>query len=428
MRTARFCRSVIAAAALTAALSATLLCGPGTAPAAANDFDFGIQFGPTGKGSGGNNQDREFVKEWEGNPPPGFPTLSPANIEATKKAQKRYEDIVANGGWPLVPEVELRVGASHFAVGVLRKRLIISGDLEDDGDSESFDSGVEKAVMRFQATNGLTPTGIVDKRTIAALNVPADIRLKQLKVNVGRLQEYATIGKKKYVVVNVPAAHVEAVEANQVVARYAGVVGKPDRPTPLLRSAISDLNFNPVWRLPPTVITKDLIPRGQEMQNAGKNVLVKFGIDAYDGSGKKLDPESIDWNSKQPQSLSYSQQPGKENPLGFLKINFASAESVYMHDTPSEGLFGRNFRAASSGCIRVHNIEKLAAWILKDNGEWTEDRVLAIKDSGKRQDVRVKKPVPLYFAYITAWATEDGVIQFRRDLYNKDGAGDMAAY
>lgn len=412
---------------ILAAVMLLALAGPST-PATAYDSESGLQFGPVGDGPGGGAQksDRQFIKEWESNPPPGFPTLSPANIEATKKAITKYEGIVAAGGWPLVPEVETRAGVSHFAVGVLRKRLIASGDLEDKTESESFDGDVEKAVMRFQASNGLTPTGIADKRTIAALNVPADVRLKQLKVNLPRLQEFTSLGAKKYVVVNIPAAQVEAVEGNKVVNRYTGVVGKPDRPSPLLRSSISNLNFNPVWRLPPTVITKDLIPRGQEMQKEGKSVLVKFGIDAYDGTGKKVDPDKIDWSSKQPEGLSYSQQPGKENPLGFLKLNFASEQSVYMHDTPSEGLFGRNFRAASSGCIRVHNIDQLALWLLKDNGGWTEDRVAEMRSNGKRMDVNLKKPVALYWVYITAWATEDGVIQFRRDLYSKDGTGDLA--
>jgi murein L,D-transpeptidase YcbB/YkuD len=398
-----------------------------SAPAAA--VDTGIQFGPTGTGAGDvDTYGREFVKEWEGNPPPGFPTLSPANIKAIQSAIKLYNDIVAAGGWQPVPDVELKPGQTHFAVSVLRDRLVASGDLqENSGTPEDFNGYVEKAVKRFQASNGLTPTGVVDKRTIAALNSPAAARLKQLKTNLGRLQEYANVGKTRYVVVNIPAAQVEAVEGNRVVERFAGVVGKPDRPTPLLRSSISEMNFNPVWRLPPTVITQDLIPRGREMQQAGKNVLVKFGIDAYDGSGKKVDPEKIDWGSNQPFNLSYRQQPGKDNPMGFLKINFNSEQSVYMHDTPSETIFGRNFRAASSGCIRVHNIEQLALWLLRDNGGWDQYRIEEVKQRVQRLDVRLRKPVPLYFVYITAWATEDGVVQFRRDLYNRDGAGETAA-
>jgi murein L,D-transpeptidase YcbB/YkuD len=397
-----------------------------------------IQFGPTGNGPGNtttDTYDREFVREWESNPPKGYATLAKANVEATKQAIKRYNEIVARGGWPQIPEPEgkisrdklLQFGINNPAVSLLRARLTASGDLNDgDTTSTSFTYSVEKALQKFQASNGLSPTGIADKRTIGALNVPADARLKQLKVNLGRLQAAASTTAKKYVVVNIPAAQIEAVQNGEIVARYAGVVGKADRPTPLLQTPITDLSFNPVWRLPPTVISEDLIPRGREMQAKGQNVLLKFGIDAY-ANGKKVDPTKIDWEKVSPGTYSYSEQPGKENPLGFLKINFDSAHSVYMHDTPSDRIFGRNFRSESSGCIRVHNIENLAAWLLADQRGWDADRIAEMKESGRRLDVRLKKPVQLLFVYISAWATEDGVVQFRRDIYQKDGIGDVAA-
>ena len=110
-----------------------------------------------------------------------------------------------------------------------------------------------------------------------------------------------------------------------------------------------------------------------------------------------------------------------------MKINFSNSHAVYMHDTPSQTMFGRNFRAASSGCVRVLGIEQLASWLLAGEGGWTNERVLKMKETGERLDVRLKRPVPLYFVYITAWATEDGVIQFRRDLYNRDGVGGTAS-
>jgi murein L,D-transpeptidase YcbB/YkuD len=416
-----------------AALAAVALTLVSAAAALAQDESYGqFQFGPV-DGGGGMSQlqlDRQFIREWEGNPEPGLPTLAPANIEATKNAIKRYSDIVAGGGWKTVPDVTFKPGETHFAVTILRDRLLVSGELtEDSGAGETYDTPTVEGVKRFQASNGLTPTGKVDQATVQALNISADARLKQLKNNLARLTEMIGVvrNNKKYVIVNIPAAQVEAVALNRVITRHAGVVGKPDRPTPLLRSTITEMNFNPIWRLPPTVIDKDLIPQGREMQAAGKNVLVKMGIDAYDGTGKKLDPEKINWSSNQPKSLSYRQQPGKENPLGFVKINFASGESVYMHDTPSNTLFGKNFRAASSGCIRVHNIERLAYWLLGQNDGWDEEQIKEIKASGKRLDVRLATPVPLYFVYITAWATEDGAVQFRRDLYGKDGVGEAAA-
>ena len=396
--------------------------------AAAQDYA-GIQFGPFGKSSSSNTYDREFIREWEANPPKGFATLSKTNIEPTKAAVKRYTAVVAAGGWGVLPDVQMQAGISDPSVVILRHRLAATGEIKDaDASSPSFDLELEKAVKRFQASNGLTPTGIVDKRTIAALNVPADARLKQLKVNLGRLTDLAaSTGNRKYVVVNIPSAHIEAVENGQIVARYAGVVGKIDRQTPLLHSTITDLNFNPVWRIPPTVESEDLIPRGREMQRKGQSVLAKFHIDAYEGNGKKVDPDKIDWDKVTPGRYTYSEQPNKENPLGFLKINFDSEHSVYMHDTPSETIFGRNFRSASSGCIRVRNIEHLATWLLADQGGWDKDRVDKIKENGERLDVRLKKPVQLHFVYVTAWATEDGVIQFRRDLYQKDGIGAVAS-
>ncbi|HEX2842659.1 L,D-transpeptidase family protein [Hyphomicrobium sp.] len=391
-----------------------------------------ITFGPVG-GSGNGHSDpaseREALKEFERNPPAGLPTLASANIDATKAAIERYRSIVEAGGWKAVPDATVKPGEQHFAIVELRDRLIVSGELSaDQNGGETLDGALVEALKVFQTNNGLTPNGRLDKPTVAALNVTAEDRLKQLQVNLKRITELAAVVKpqRKYVVVNIPAAQVEAVALNKVITRHTGVVGKVDRPTPLLRSTITEMNFNPIWRLPPTVIQKDLIVQGREMQEKGENVLIKTGIEAYDGNGKKVDPEKIDWSSSAPKSYSYRQPPGKDNPLGFVKINFASGESVYMHDSPSEGLFGRNFRAASSGCIRVHNIERLAYWLLGQNDGWDEDKIAEMKRTGERKDVRLATPVPLHFVYITAWATEDGAIQFRRDLYNRDGVAEIA--
>ena len=372
--------------------------------------------------------DRNFVKEWESAPPKGFPTLSKQNLAAMAAAIKLYENVVAKGGFPAVPEdQQLNVGMFLPTVALVKQRLAMSADLrESDSDvSQNFDYGLEKAVKRFQASNGLSPTGVIDKRTMAALNVPAAVRLRQLKVNLQRLTELARTAPRKYVVVNIPAAQIEAVDGDKVVSRHSGVVGKPDRQTPILRSSIHQLNFNPVWHLPPTVLSQDLVPKGAAMAAKGQDVLAKYGIDALDAQGRKVDTAKIKWTAATATAYTFQQQPGPENPLGFVKINFENSHSVYMHSTPSDTLFGRNFRAASSGCVRVSGIDQLAAWLVADQG-WSHERVMAMKTSGERLDVSLKKPVPLYFAYITAWATEDGVIQFRRDLYNKDSVGQVA--
>ena len=372
--------------------------------------------------------DRNFVKEWESAPPKGFPTLSKQNLAAMATAIKLYEGVVAKGGFPVLPDdQQLSIGLFSPTISLVKKRLALSADLRDDDSdlSQNFDYGLEKAVKRFQASNGLSPTGVIDKRTVAALNVPAAVRLRQLKVNLQRLTELARTAPKKYVVVNIPAAQIEAVDGDKVVSRHSGVVGKTDRQTPILRSAIHQLNFNPVWHLPPTVLSQDLVPKGAAMAAKGQDVLAKFGIDALDAQGRKVDTSKIKWTASAATAYTFQQKPGPENPLGFVKINFDNSHSVYMHSTPSDTLFGRNFRAASSGCVRVSGIDQLAAWLVADQG-WSHERVMSMKKSGERLDVSLKKPVPLYFAYITAWATEDGVIQFRRDLYNKDSVGQVA--
>lgn len=376
--------------------------------------------------------DRKFVREWEANPPRGYPTLSRNNIAPTKAAVDTYAQLVKDGGWEPIPaKVRLEVGLTHDAVRLLQKRLIATGELTGSA-SSYFDYDTEKALKRFQATNGLTPTGRLDDRTRGALNVSAKTRLRQLQINLQRLRADTGAAKGRYVVVNIPAAQIEAVEDDRVYSRHTGVVGKTERKTPVLNSSIHELNFNPIWRLPPTVVTKDLIPKGRQMADGEIDVLSKYGIDAYAG-GRRLDPTKVNWKSGQPYTLSYRQQPGKDNPLGFVKINFHNAHAVYLHDTPSDRLFGSNFRAASSGCVRVGDVEKLAAWLLRDTKGrnkqvLTRDDVDRFKKTGETETVRLNRPVPLKMVYITAWATEDGHVQFRRDLYGKDGVGAEAQY
>ena len=363
----------------------------------------------------------------------GHPLLSPGNIEPLKAAIKRYTDIVAHGGWTTVPPLQMEAGTNNEAVSLLRQRLAAEGDLkvEPSGFSgpNNFDQDVGDALRRFQDRYGLNPTGdLMDPdrlkngtRTVAALNVSAQARLAQLNANLKRLQQQV-IAKGRYVVVNIPGQQIEAVDNNVVALRLNGVVGKPERPSPMLSSNIEEVKFNPIWTLPPTVVKEDLIPKGQSLQAKGVDVLAKFGIDAYDGNGRKLDTSTLNWSSQTTANLRFSEQPGKDNPLGFAKLDFASPESVYMHDTPSSKLFDKSYRAASSGCIRVDHMDRLVSWLLKDTDGWSPARVAGMKESGESKIVRIKRSVPLHWVYITAWATEDGTVHFRRDLYGKDQA------
>jgi L,D-transpeptidase YcbB len=353
-------------------------------------------------------------------PKKSLPTLSPSTAETTQTSIAHYEGIVAKGGWPNVPASAngLNLGAKAPAVPALRQRLSIAGDLElNSGDPSVFDSYVDAAVRRFQVRHGLHADGIVHEPTLHALNVPADQRLAQLRTNAGRLKALTGNLGNRIVVANIPAAQIEAIENGVAITRHTAVAGKPDRPSPDVRSKITQINFNPFWTVPVSIIRKDLIPKMQ----AEPDYLTKNHIRIFDPKNNELQPSQVDWYSEQAVNYKFKQDAGNFNSLGSMKINFPSPDGVYMHDTPSKNLFGEDFRFASSGCMRVQNVRELVYWILEETPGWSKAEIDEVVKSGERKDAKVAKPVPLYWVYITAWATPDGVVQFRDDIYNRDG-------
>jgi L,D-transpeptidase YcbB len=354
-------------------------------------------------------------------PKASLPTLSPSTVATTRQAVDKYQGIVAQGGWPRVPPTDrLRLGNRHPSVIPLRKRLIIAGDLEANaGATDIFDSYVEAAVRRFQARHGISIDGIVRKATFERLNVPASARLTQLHINLKRLKDDTVHLPQRFVMVNIPAAQVEAVEDGVVVSRHIAVVGRPSRPSPELSSRIFEINFNPYWTVPVSIVRKDLIPVMQK----DPSYLTSEHIHIYDKSGNQLQPSQIDWYSDDAVNYRFRQDPGNFNSLGRLRIDFPSPHGVYMHDTPEKNLFADDMRYDSSGCVRVQNVRQLVDWLLQGTSNWSAQQIDAAIASGDRIDAKLRKPVQLYWVYITAWATADGVVQFRDDIYDKDGLG-----
>ena len=368
------------------------------------------------------------TQAWILNPALGTPTIARANVAATQTAIAKYRSIVANGGWPIVPAKAMKPGQTGPEIVTLHRRLEISGDLVGMSVPEEYDAAVVSAVKKFQARHGLPPTGVIDTRAmIEALNVPAAIRLGQLEANLKRLQTLSTAAANRYVMVNIPAAQVEAVESGQVVQRHAAVVGKPERPTPELSSKIQEINFNPFWYVPKSIIYKDLVPKAQEFARRNQDMLAAYHMQAFDAAGNPLASNQINWFGQDVYNYQFRQLPWDQNSLGFVKINFPNKDSVYMHDTPLKSLFGRSVRYESSGCVRVNAIETLVDWILQDTGGWNIPRMMAVKQSGEQIDVKLVKPIPVYFTYVSAWATPDGVVQFRPDIYQQDGGGPETA-
>jgi murein L,D-transpeptidase YcbB/YkuD len=364
-------------------------------------------------GSGFDNSSRTVKL-----PKKSLPTLSPSTAETTQASIAQYETIVAKGGWPEVPGGELRVGVKGAAVPALRARLAIAGDLEtNSGDPQVFDSFVDAALRRFQVRHGLHPDGVVNEATLRALNVSAQARLAQLRTNAVRLKSLTGNLGSRIVVANIPAAQIEAIENGVAVTRHTAVAGKPDRPSPDIQSKIIQINFNPYWTVPASIIRKDLIPKMQ----AEPDYLTKNHIRIFDAKNNEQPPSQIDWYSTEATNYKFKQDAGNFNSLGSIRINFPSAFGVYMHDTPSKNLFGEDFRFASSGCMRVQNVRELVYWILADSPGWSKAEIDDVIKSGERKDAKVAKPLPLYWVYVTAWATPDGVVQFRDDIYNRDG-------
>jgi L,D-transpeptidase YcbB len=281
-----------------------------------------------------------------------------------------------------------------------------------------FDSYVDAAVRRFQVRHGLHPDGIVHDTTLRALNAPADVRLAQLNINAQRLKTLTGNLGNRFVVANIPAAQIEAIENGVAVTRHIAVAGKPDRPLPDINSKIIQINFNPFWTVPVSIVRKDLIPKMQ----AEPDYLTKNHIRIYDAKNNEQPPSQIDWYSTEAVNYKFK-QAGNFNSLGSIRINFPSPHGVYMHDTPAKNLFGEDFRFASSGCMRVQNVRELVYWILQETPGWSRAEIDEVIQSGERKDAKVAKPVPLYWVYVTAWATPDGVVQFRDDIYNRDGFG-----
>jgi L,D-transpeptidase YcbB len=350
------------------------------------------------------------------------PILSSATVDATQAAIQKYQDLVSNGGWNALPGgPELRVGSRSRVVQALRERLVASGDLDSvAGSGPVFDSFVEAAVKRFQARHGLSQTGVVNEATLTELNVPAAARLQQLETNIVRLRSYSGDLGSRFVIVNIPAASVETVENGVVYSHHAAGVGKIDRQSPIMQTKATEINFNPFWTVPPSLIKKDLIPK----MKADPNYLTDEKIRVFNKEGQEVSPSSIDWNTEEATHYKYRQDTGADlNSLGFVRINIPNPYGVYMHDTPSKGVFGDDFRFVSSGCVRVQDVRDYVAWLLKDTSGWNRDQIDAVIRSGERQDVKLAQPVNVYWIYVTAWATPDGVVQFRPDIYQRDGAG-----
>jgi murein L,D-transpeptidase YcbB/YkuD len=347
--------------------------------------------------------------------------LSLGSLAATRRAQQFYDGIAQNGGWPIVADVKLKRGKKSEAVLLLRQRLNIEGFLQaEDSTSSKFDQVLEAALKSFQKSRGLPLSGRTDEATRLELNITAAERAQKLAENLPRIEAHLEGLGPRYILVNVPAAQLEAVNFGTVFSRHNIVAGKRERPTPAVNSKVSEINFNPYWNVPASIAERDLIPK----LIADPYAMDRMRIRVFDGhNGPEIDPTSIDWTAVPGDRFFFRQDPGGDNAMASVKINFHNKFNVYMHDTPAKSLFKQNERYESSGCVRVEQVHVLVDWILRGQDGMDITMIEELSATGERYDIAVRNPPDVRFMYLTAWAGEDGRVHFRPDVYALDGTG-----
>lgn len=346
------------------------------------------------------------------------PAYGPNTYDRTLEALVAHEDIAMRGGWPKVPSgvTALKPDSQGPDVVALKQRLMLSGDLPPDAlPGDLYDAAVVAAVKRFQLRHGLSDLGTVGRLTLKALNTPVEARLNQLTATLERLKGNGFSFAERYVVVNIPGASVEAVENGTVQRRHKAIVGRADRPSPVLQANITSVNLNPYWTAPMSIVKADIIPHMRK----DPGFLAKSHMRLLGAENREIDPATVNWATLTAPYFTVRQDPGPDNSLGQLKIDMPNGEAVYLHDTPKKSLFRNDVRFNSSGCARVEGVRDLAAWLLEGT-EWTLPALEAEIAKGERKDIRLKKSVPVAWVYLTGWQGADGQVQFREDIYGLD--------
>ena len=345
------------------------------------------------------------------------PTYDKGTAQRIREAALSYADIAVRGGWPAIPaDAKFTFGEQGPHDDLLRKRLLMSGDIAGDKDTGPHDDTVVEGIKRFQARHGLAATGVMTPRTLAALNVSVHKRIKQLEASLDRLTHSNFPFGQRYVVVNLPATFAEAIEDDKVVRRYRVIVGKTEKPSPTLTAEITSVVLNPTWTVPASIAKAEISAHMRK----DPGYLSRMHMEVLGAQDAPIDPRSVDWSGTHTPNFTVRQQSGTWNALGAVKIDMPNPYSVYMHDTSQRNLFSNDYRFDSHGCSRVDNVRDLAAWLLKDQPQWNRAAIDATIAAGPRHEVPLTRKMPVAWVYLTAWMTKDQTIQFRQDVYAQD--------
>jgi murein L,D-transpeptidase YcbB/YkuD len=327
-----------------------------------------------------------------------------------RAALARYRELAAAGGWPTVESgPALRAGDAGPRVGALRARLaVMDASLAvGPGDDDIFDTGLEAAVDRFQRAHGLEPDGIVGPATLAALNVSAEARVDQIRVNLERARWVLNRPLDRAVIVNIAGFRVLLMADGEMVWEARAIIGKTYTRTPVFLDEIEYLEVNPTWSVPASIAERTIRPRLQQ----GAATLEREGFVGYDARGNRV-PLT--------RAARFVQMPGPDNALGRIKFMFPNPYAVYLHDTPARDLFDRAQRSFSAGCIRVEHPFDLAERLLAAQDGWDRARLDALVASGERRRIDLEAPMPVAILYWTVDPAPEGGVVFYNDIYERD--------
>jgi murein L,D-transpeptidase YcbB/YkuD len=328
-----------------------------------------------------------------------------------------YRKIAEAGGWPRIPgRTRLKRGQKSEAASSIARRLAVSGDYAGtvpEHGQVTYDDRLIEALRRFQRRHGLEQDGAAGPATLAAMNVPVDTRIAQIRLNLERWRWLPRDLGARYIIVNIPAYRLDVWEGERQVLSMRVVVGRKDTPTPIFNDRMTYLVFSPYWNIPPDIGQNETLPA--ILKDA--DFLERNNMEIIDLEGNPLDPMTIDLED--PTRYRFRQRPGRENSLGLVKFMFPNQFNVYLHDTPTDSLFARATRSFSHGCVRVERPEALAQYLLRDQPEWTAEHITDAMHSLEERTVKLSQPVPVYLGYWTASASPEGVY-FTQDLYEID--------
>jgi murein L,D-transpeptidase YcbB/YkuD len=324
-----------------------------------------------------------------------------AGYDSLRVQLSHYREIVAAGGWPMVPAgkpLEAGVTDSPLRLDALRARLAAEGYAMDSAPRRGvYDKRLAAAVKEFQMRHAIGEDGMLGDETLTALNLPAEYRTAQIAANLERYRWMPRSFGSRYILVNVPAFKLTAYDSGQKALEMRVIVGKDyeDKATPVFSDSMEFVIFRPYWNVTPAIAAKEIFPK--EAESPG--YIASQDMEVYYEHGQRA----------------VRQRPGPKNALGFVKFIFPNDFNIYLHDTPNHELFNKDVRAFSHGCIRVEKPSDLAQWVLG----WPADRVEAAMQGSNNHQVNLPHRVPVYIVYFTTFV-DSGQLFFGNDLYDRD--------